>query len=199
MAQAFSYRFAWRPQLRFVALDRTSSENRLVRHEELWPNLAQDWIIAEDVVIDGVKVLPAGPIGRAADILAVSWHDSSRERVRGSSSTAPGNNWQQILDGFPTHWGLQEAADFAARQGVLLALPEWAARGASHPPASPYPGDVYRFTFAFLKRNAGILAYETVFDQGSGNLYRPWTPTPPSPEQDPLRVYRELWGSGPGA
>lgn len=194
------YRFSWRPQLRFVSLDRADPEgNRPVRHEELWPNLAQGWVIPADVVIDGVTVLPAGPIGRAADIVAVSWHDSSKEQVRGASIDEPGSNWRKILGGFPTHWGLQEVADFARQQGVLMAFPEWAARGASHPPPSARPGDVYRFTFAFFQRNADVLAYETVFDQGSGNLYRPWSPAPPSPEQDPLLVYRELWGSAGGA
>lgn len=184
------YRFSWRPQLRFIVDDRTSSSPHTIRHEEIFPNRVADWAPGASV-IDGVTVIPAGPIGRMADLVGVSWHDSSKEMVRGS--TAASGNWEAIYRGYPSHWGLQEVADFARAQGVHVVFPEWAARRASHPPASPNPGDVYRMTYEFFRRNASIMAYETVFDQGSGSLYNAWDPVQP-PAQNPATVYKELFG-----
>lgn len=187
------YRFSFRPQLRFIVADRTRG-NQIIRHEQLFPNLVANWQIPNPVVINGVTVLPAGPIGAQVQLVGASWHDSSKELVRGSSATAPGNNWAKINEGFPTHWGLQEIADFAAANNVRVAFPEWGARGAHEPPVSTHPGDFYRITYDFFVRNKAILEYETVFDIGGGNLYRPWEPAQP-PEQEPRLVYKQLWGN----
>lgn len=188
------YRFSFRPQMRFIKDDRTRGGGNTIRHEQLFPNNAANWEIPAPVVINGVTVLPAGKIGPQVQLVGMSWHDSSKEMVKGSSPTAPGNNWAKISAGFPTHWGMQEAANFAAANNVRLIFPEWAARSGRHPPVSENPGDVYRYTFDFFTRNKAIIEYETVFDIGSGNLYGPWTPAQPA-DQEPRLVYHELWGN----
>jgi hypothetical protein len=90
----------------------TDAKGNAVRHERLWPNQAANWNIPEDVKIGEVAVLPKGPIGPQADLVAVSWHDSSVEYVKGISRTDPGNNWQKILDGSPAYWGFRDALEF---------------------------------------------------------------------------------------
>ena len=153
-----------------------------------------NWNIPEDVKIGGVVVLPKGPIGPQADLMAVSWHDSSVEYVKGSSPTDPGNNWQKILDGSPAYWGFTDALNFARAQRVPFCFPEWGAvrKTAGKGRVSACPGDVYRFTRWLFENNLDVLAYENVFDQGSGDLKKPWVPTQPA-DQDPLIVYRQLW------
>ena len=197
--KACNYRFSWRPQLRFIVDDRSRADARIIPHNLLWANRAQQWAIVHDKVIDGVTVLPAGLMGKQADLLAVSWHDSSAEFVRGQSATEPGNNWQAILAGFPTHWGLQQAAYFAQNNGVKLAMPEWSANNAEvakHNPnaVSPNPGALYKFTFAFFQKNKDNLAYENVFDIGTGDLHKgPWKPAQPA-NLEPRTIYKQLWG-----
>jgi hypothetical protein len=188
--KACDYRFFWRPQLKFTSQDK---DGKLVRHEKMWPNLAAGDVIAEDVKISGVTVLPKGPLGPQADGVAVSWHDSSKEMVKGSSETDAGNNWQKIADGFPdTHWGLGEAADFARSEGVPFPLPEWGARPPDYPPISEKPGDVYRFTYWLIMQNLDVFGYETVFDQSGANITLTWNPPQPD-EQEPGLVYKNLW------
>jgi hypothetical protein len=187
--KACDYRFFWRPQLYFSVRDK---DNQIVRHEQLWPNLAASETIAEDVKISGVTVLPKGPLGAQANGVAVSWHDSSSERVVGSSETDAGNNWQDIVDGFPTHWGLGEALDFARQEGVPFAFPEWGARPPDYPPISPNPGDVYRFTHWLIMKNLDVLGYETVFDSSGANFLNTWDPPQPA-DQEPATVYKSLW------
>ncbi len=185
------YRFCWRPQLRFSVTDAAGA---VVRHERMWPNDVADWTIPEDVAIGGVVVLPKGPIGAQANLLAVSWHDSSFEYVKGGSLDDPGGNWQKILDGSLQYWGFADALNFARQKNVWFCLPEWGAfrQDPKRPRVSPFPGDVYRFTHWLIEGNLDVLAYECVFDQGSGDLKKPWIPPQP-PEQDPVIVYRTLW------
>ena len=109
-----------------------------------------------------------GPLGAQAEGVGVSWHDSSKERIVGSSETEPGSNWLQIVDGYSTHRRLGEAVELSRAQGVPFALPEWAACPSDHPPASPHRGDVYRFTYGFIMQNLDVFAYENVFDRTRG-------------------------------
>jgi hypothetical protein len=185
------YNFAWRPQLTFPLRDLNGD---IVEHPRVWPNRARNWNIENDVVIAGKTVLPAGPIGRQANLLCLSWHDSAQQRVRGSSATAIGSNWASVLAGTRAYWGLQEAADFAVSSGVKLCMPEWGPRRgeASEPATSTHPGDVIRFTHAFMRANKANLSYENVFDQGDGDLRTPWQPAQP-PSQQPGSVYLNLW------
>ncbi len=183
------YKFSWRPQLRHSVKDK---DGNTVKSELMWPNNVADWNISSDVKLAGVTLLPKGPIGAQAKLLCLSWHDSSTEPVKGSSKTAPKNNWQTILDGDANYWGLQKAADFALSKGVPLCMPEWSPKRDEGARFSPNPGDVIRLSHYFFKKNKSNLAYENVFDQGSGDLFKPWTPRQ-LPQQDPAEVYRELW------
>lgn len=187
------YRFSWRPILRFTVRDK---DGKSVNHERMWPNDIADWNIPADVKIGEMTVLPKGPIGKQADILSVSWHDGAAQKVKGATLTEPGSTWAAILKGTGSVWGFQSIADFARAKQVPLALPEWGALRADHEEtfeASPHPGDFYRFTKWYIEQNLDVIAYEAVFDQGTGDLRRPWSAAQPS-HQDPIIVYKELFG-----
>lgn len=182
-----NYLVAFRPQLSFINSDRRGGGST-IRHEQLWPNDVASWNPGERV-INGITVLPSGPIGRQIDLVGASWHDSSFERVRGSSATAPGNNWNRILEGNAGFWGFNEIRDFAIAKGVKMVFPEWAPRREGN--ASTHPSDVIRFTYAFFDANKALLDHESYFDQGDGSIYLPW----PANEsgQNPIETYKELW------
>ncbi len=189
-----NYYFAFRPQLQFINSDRRGGGST-IRHEQLWPNNVASWSPGTRI-INGITVLPPGPIGKQIDFVGASWHDSSMVRVQGESATAPGNNWNQILAGNAGFWGFNEIVAFARAQGVRMVFPEWAPRreGAA---ASTHPADVIRFTYAFFNANQDILDHEDYFDQGDGSIYSAW----PANEsgQDPIAVYKTLWrGDGHG-
>lgn len=182
-----NYDIAFRPQLSFINSDRRGG-GRTVRHEELWPNDVANWNVSARV-INGVTVLPAGPIGRQIDLVGASWHDSSFERVRGATRTAADSNWDRILNGNAGFWGFNEIAAFARAKGVYMVFPEWAPRREGA--ASTHPADVIRFTYWFFDTNKDILHHENYFDQGDGSFYTTWPAT--SSGQVPLPTYKELW------
>lgn len=182
-----NYKVAFRPQLSFINSDR-SGGGSAIRHETLFPNNVANWNVGARV-INGVTVLPAGPIGKQIDLIGASWHDSSFERVRGESATAAGNNWNKILEGNNGYWGFNEIRDFAIQQNVKMVFPEWAPRREGA--ASTHPGDFIRFTYAFFNNNKNLLDHENYFDQGDGSPYEPWPTTPSG--QDPVPVYKEFW------
>lgn len=182
-----NYDIAFRPQLSFINSDRRGG-GRTVRHEELWPNDVANWNVSARV-INGITVLPAGPIGRQIDLVGASWHDSSFDRVRGASRTAAGSNWDRILNGNADFWGFNEIAAFARAKGVYMVFPEWAPRRGGA--VSTHPADMIRFTYAFFDANKDILHHESYFDQGDGSFYTAWPTTPSG--QEPLPTYKELW------
>jgi hypothetical protein len=181
------YLFNWRPQLNFINSDRRGGGST-IRSEVMWPNNVASWAPGQRI-INGVTVLPPGPVGKTIDFVSASWHDSSFDHVQGSSATAPGNNWARILAGNAAYWGFNEIAAFARAQGVKMTFPEWAPRREGN--FSPYAADVIRFTYAFFNANKDILDHESYFDQGDGSIYQDWPDALAG--QDPRPVYRQLW------
>jgi hypothetical protein len=183
------YNFAWRPQLQFIHSDKRGGGST-IRHETIWPNDIANWQVTTNV-INGVTVLPAGPIGKTVHLVGASWHDSSFVEVRGDSATASNNTWASVLAGNNMNWGLNEVITFAKAKGVGVMFPEWGAHRPEEINPSDYPGDFYRFTYAYFLANKNVLSYETVFDQGDGSLYQPWVYN----SQDAIAVYKLLWGN----
>ena len=95
-----------------------------------------------------------------------------------------------MLNGNGSLWGLNDIVAFANQEGVKMRFPEWGAHRPEYDDPSDYPSDFYRFTYNFFLTNKSNLAYETVFDQGDGNLYKPWVFN----GQDAIATYKELWG-----
>jgi hypothetical protein len=182
------YLWAWRPQLRFSVKD---AAGKPVRHEALFPNNIAGESFAENK-INGIVVMPGGPIGKTVDLIGVSWHDSAAEQVRGETVDGANSNWKKILAGTENFWGMQEMADFARREGLKIILPEWAPKQAGKYGASKNPADVIRFTHYFLQINRDIVAYETYFQLGEGRLSGTWKPEQPA-GNDPGQIYKSLW------
>ena len=187
--------FGWRPQVRYLYRDRQEGSTR-VTHEEVFANLAKDWVIPNDVIIDGVTVLPAGRIGAQANLCGVSWHDSGAAgdgQFRGSSATAPNNTWALTDNGSPTHWGMNRVPQFCREQGVGWFLPEWSARGltVSNAP-SQYPRDFVIYTHDLINRNKDVMIVECNFNQGhSGHT----SSFDGGAGQNPWPTYYDLWNN----